>query len=82
MKLVWPIIRKSKRESRSNRGHRLELLNKPSEASRNLQRFSNLDIFMPILNSTRGKEHLRDWVAEKWTFLVLVVVGNVDVKVG
>ena len=35
---------------------------------------------MPTLNRTRGKGHMRDYVAEKGTFLVLGVVGNVGAK--
>ena len=58
----------------------MEFLDKPNEGN-NLLIFSNLDLSIPTLKSTIGKEHLRDYVVEKGTFLVLGVVGNVGDKV-
>ena len=63
------------------RDWRLEVLDKPNEG-KNLWIFRSMDISMPTFKSTGGKGHLRDYVVEKGTFLVLGVLGNVGAKDG
>ena len=58
----------------------MEFIDKISEV-KNLWRFGILDISLPTLKGIGGKGHLRDCVAEKGTFLMLGVVGNVGSKV-
>ena len=39
-----------------------------------------MELYIPIVKRTKGKGQLKDYVAEKRTFLVLGVVGNVGTK--
>ena len=58
------------------------MLDKPSYEGNNSRRLNKLDISIPTLKSTGGKGCLKDYVVEKWTFLVLGVAGIVGDKDG